>query len=44
MSKKMKKNDEKVCQYCKKHSNRPSFCKEKQEYVPRKQKACKSFK
>jgi len=31
------------CQDCKKHTNKPSFCKEKKKFVPRKKADCKDF-
>ena len=33
-----------LCQFCKSHSNKPSYCKAKDMYVGRKQTACEAFK
>jgi hypothetical protein len=33
-----------VCQACKSHTNRPSFCTLKDKYVGRKTEACAEFK
>ena len=52
MAKKLDKKNKSVeptenkayCQYCKKHCNRPSTCKETGKPVARKQAACDKFK
>lgn len=35
--------DKMICQYCKNHKNRPSYCKEHEMYVGRKE-SCMSWK
>jgi hypothetical protein len=42
MIKKTKLTD--VCQVCKHHNNKPSYCKKEEKFVKRKQSKCDFFK